>query len=125
MKIPAIHKYYTVNFFIYITLIGAISHAFVFHTNLMNLLITLILWFLSLPFLIMISFEKFAPFLICLIIGMEMLLHERGYIQKQNQVKISPKTQKIIYFFVLISIIYILWILFYFYPMLDKYAQYD
>lgn len=120
MKLPATHRFYTLNFLNYAILLKACTlfpaSSFWFFENHAYLWLFATLITCITPLII---------FIIIIGIPIELILRKSKRITTENIVILKPVTLKIIYFCVLFSTIYIFWYMLYYAPILEKQMQFD
>jgi len=91
MKLPALHKYYTVNILLYSLFIQAILLFFASDLSPFHLLFDLLC-----ELLFKITFFSWIPINFVLV-GLELLLRKFACIHKENHVTLTNKQKKIVY----------------------------
>ena len=121
MKFPIINKYYSINLFIYITILCAISGCI---TNCLIIFERFgYLWLLSVG--IFAITELSIPIIIAVSL-LEILCYKARLLKYQTLViNINPNLKIFIYTIAIVSFIYYLWFKIYYEPILDKMLQFD
>ena len=121
MKFPIINKYYSINIFVYIIILcaisGCITDCFVIFERFGYL------WLLSMG---LFAITELSTPIIIVITILEILCFQLKILKYQPlAINMSPKFQKTVYVLAAISFIYYLWFKIYYEPILDKMLQFD
>ena len=117
MKIPCFHKFYSINIFLYIIIVHAISitGGFFIRIEVLTSLLLCLLMILT-DVLLQISIGM---------IFLELILRKFKYIKNECRNIIGEKFQKIIYVIAVIATFYTFWFWIYYYPIIEQRTRFD
>ena len=128
MKLPLIHKFYSVNILIYLVIIRAIS-TFLFYLPFWNSKFFFnhfecFLWIACIIGIIVVVSEL-SVYMASIALPIELILYKLKKITNNNVVNVPYKIQIIVGILAIISLAYNAWFDIYYFPILDEQLRFD